>query len=157
MDNEKRSFTQTIVVGCGLIVLLGLLCLPLSLLYWISQDRQTAQYPGATPISSHSNYSGLPFEFRWDDSYHTTDNFTDVYSWYSITFDLGSESRALEKCILLEGSNRAVVASRSFSVFLCNTPGGQMIYVTRSTWINARAAILTRVRELQSLIAKQHP
>jgi hypothetical protein len=157
MGNKKGSNSLVIPVGCGLIVLLILLGLPLAISRLVSKDRQAARYPGSTPISSHSNYRGLPFEFRWDDSYHTSDNFTDVYSWYSITFDLGSESRALEKCILLEGTSRAAVTSRNFSVFLCNTPGGQMIYVTRATWFNGRSAILTGVRDFRSLFSRLRP
>ncbi len=144
------------MVGCGLIILLMLLGLPLAIFQLVSKDRQTARYPGSTPISNHSNYKGLPFEFRWDDSYHTSDNFTDVYTWYSITFDLGSESRALEKCILLDGTDKALVTSRSFSVLLCNTPGGQMIYVTRTTWLNGRSSILSGVRYM-SFFSKLRP
>lgn len=156
MDKRKRSYSQSFMVGCGLIVLLILLGLPLAFFELISKDRQTARYPGSTPISNHSNYKGLPFEFRWDDSYHTSDNFVDVYSWYSITFDLGSESRALEKCILLEGTDSAFVTRRSFSVLLCNTPSGQMIYVTRTTSLKARLSILSSAKDM-SFLSKRRP
>ena len=84
-------------------------------------------------MASHSNYRGLPYQYRWDDTYLTTDNFTAVYNWYSVTFDLGAEARALEKCTLLEGTNEQLVVKRHVSVSLCNTPEGQMIFVTRST------------------------
>ncbi|MFQ5400582.1 MAG: hypothetical protein ACE5E7_13415 [Anaerolineae bacterium] len=99
----------------------------------INQERQATRYPGSIPVASHSNYSGLPNGFRWDDTYRTTDNFTDVYNWYSITFDLGAEARALGRCLLLEGTNEQYSLLRSISVFVCNTPGGQMIFVSRST------------------------
>ena len=52
------------------------LCLAAVAAAALHQDRQAARYPGALPISSHSNYSGLPNQFRWDNAYRTTDNFT---------------------------------------------------------------------------------
>ena len=70
---------------------------------------------------------------------------------------LSGEARAAERCILLEGTNRDVAISRHISVFLCNTPGGQMIYVTRSTWLNGRSTLLASFRDLQSLVSKPRP
>lgn len=99
----------------------------------LKRDRNVVHYPNAVPLASHSNYSGLPFAFRWDNSYLTTDNFTAVYNWYSTTFDLGAESRAIERCILLEGPADSLLIERYYSILLCNTPQGQHIYVTRST------------------------
>lgn len=103
----------------------------------VSRDRQAAHYPGARFITSHSNYSGFPRQIRWDNSYFTTDNFTDVYNWYSTTFDLGAESRAIERCILLEGPNDQFIVERYLSVLLCNAPEGQFIYVTRTTRVKS--------------------
>ena len=157
MDERDRSFKQMGLAGCGLVAFVSAMCLLLSVIYWIGQDRQTARYPGSIPISSHSNYKGLPFEYRWDDTYRTSDSFNKVYNWYSITFDLGSESRALSGCILLEGTASSPVVSRQYSVLLCNTQRGQMIYVTRSTWLNSRAAILASVRDVQSFFARPRP
>ncbi len=97
------------------------------------RDRGAAQYPGSVPVASHSIYKAGALEYRWDDSYLATDNFTAVYNWYSITFELGAESRAIERCILLEGTNAQFVAKRHISVLLCNTPNGQRIFVSRST------------------------
>jgi hypothetical protein len=119
-------------VGCA-VVLLAVLALAAVVIVAIGRDRNVAHYPGALPLTHHSNYSGLPFQFRWDNSYFTTDNFTDVYNWYSVTFDLGAEARAIERCILLEGPADQIVIERYLSVLLCNTAEGQHIYVTRST------------------------
>lgn len=121
------------LLGCAGLLVAAFLCLAAVAAAALHQDRQAARYPGALPISSHSNYSGLPNQFRWDNAYRTTDNFTLVYNWYSITFDLGAESRAMARCILLEGSTDYLLLRRYTSVFLCNTAGGQTIHVSRST------------------------
>jgi hypothetical protein len=83
--------------------------------------------------------------------------FTDVYNWYSVTYELGAESRAIGGCILLEGSKSQFAFSRHFSVFLCNTHFGQMIYVTRSTSFTSRSAILTGVEDLRRSFSIARP
>jgi hypothetical protein len=75
----------------------------------------------------------LPTAFRWDDAYRTSDSFTDVYNWYSTTFDLGAETRAQDRCILLEGANVQYALRRTVSVFVCSTSSGQMVFVSRFT------------------------
>lgn len=157
MEDKNRTYNQFVLGGCGVIILAALLVLVGTFFLLADLDRKNAQYPGSTLISSHSNYKGLPLEFLWDDSYLTADNFTAVYNWYSITFDLGSEARAAERCILLEGTNTNVAISRHISVFLCNTPGGQMVYVTRSTWFTGRSTILASLRDLQSFVSIPRP
>ena len=99
----------------------------------VNRERKRAQYPGSVSLTGHSNYSALPSQFRWDNSYRTTDSFPTVYQWYSTTFDLGAEARALGDCILLDGTKSAFVVERYTSVVLCDTPSGRLIYVTRST------------------------
>jgi hypothetical protein len=157
MVEELRAHNQSLLAGCGLITLIGVIALAGFLTLLFVRDRESARYPGSVPISSHSNYKGLPFEYRWDNSYRTTDKFTDVYNWYSVTFDLGAESRANGACILLEGSNSQFTFSRHFSVFLCSTHFGQMIYVTRSTSFTGQSAILTVVEDLRRSFSFARP
>jgi len=133
MEDKSGDYDRTILAGCGLVILVLVLGLVAVITLAVSHDRQAARYPGSVAIASHSNYRGLPFSYRWDDTYLTTDDFTAVYNWYSITFNLGAERRAMERCIHLEGSNPQLVAKRQISVLLCNTPQGQMIFVSRST------------------------
>ena len=97
----------------------------------VNRERKVAQYPGSVALTGHSKYA--PSQFRWDNSYRTTDSFPAVYQWYSTTFELGAESRALGDCILLDGTRRVFVVERYTSVVLCDTPAGRLIYVTRST------------------------
>lgn len=131
VDNAK--WNQNILLGCLAAFALVVLLSAGLVVFALKRDRNVVHYPNAVPLASHSNYSGLPFAFRWDNSYLTTDNFTAVYNWYSTTFDLGAESRAIERCILLEGPADSLLIERYYSILLCNTPQGQHIYVTRST------------------------
>ena len=153
MDDKNKTYNHIILEGCGVVALLAVVVLAGTLILFFNLDRKEAQYPGSMPISSHSNYGGLPFEFRWDDSYQTTDNFVRVYNWYSVTFDLGSEARAMGNCIVLDRSHGQWSVERHMNVSLCNTPAGQLIYVTRFTTFSGRSTLLTEIRELQSLFA----
>lgn len=133
MKKQAAHYHGKILAGCGLVVLVlvaAVVGLAAMLLSW---DRQSARYPDAEPISQHQNYSGLPFNYKWDNTYHTTDPFPAVYNWYSTGFDLGTEMRANGSCILLEGSQKRLNATRYMSVLLCDTPTGRMIFVSRST------------------------
>lgn len=99
----------------------------------LNRDRGLVQYPGSTPLSTHSNYASLPRTYRWDDTFRTQDDFTAVYNWYSINFDMGAESRANGSCILLETNDQFLRAQRFMSVFICGTPEGQLVFVSRTT------------------------
>lgn len=157
MVEADRAYNQYFIAGCGLITLVGVIALAGLLIFLFVRDWQAAQYPGSIPISNHSNYQGLPFEYRWDNSYRTSGNFTDVYNWYSITFDLGAEARAISECILLEGMNARWLFNRRISVFLCDTHSGQMIYVTRSTSLTGRSAVLNGVENLRRSLSFAKP
>ena len=119
---DERRLNQRLLGGCAAVALLALLALGVAGVLAFGRDRNQAHYPGARLLTSHSNYGGLPRQFRWANSYFTTDAFTDVYNWYSVTFDLGAESRAIERCILLEGPIDRIVLERAYSVLLCNAP-----------------------------------
>ena len=130
---DGARWNQRVVAGCAVVALLLLFAAGAVGVLAVGRDRDLTHYPGARLLTSHSNYRGLPRQFRWDNSYFTTDAFTKVYNWYSVTFDLGAESRAIERCILLEGPVDQIVLERTYSILLCNTPEGQYIYATRTT------------------------
>lgn len=133
MNNQQKLYNRKIVAGCGFFLILAIVAVISFTAFLISQDRQAARYPDAEPITQHDNYSGLPFNYKWDNAYRTTDPFPAVYNWYSTGFDLGVESRANGRCIYLEGSQKKLAATRYTSVMLCDTPNGRLIYVSRST------------------------
>ena len=128
----ERRKNPTLLLGCGLIVLGVILGLAAVVGLLVRQERDASRYPGAVQISSHSNYRALPRQFRWDDSYRTSDPFPEVYNWYSVGMDLGPERRANGGCILLEGLKNRLRVERYTSVLLCDTPRGRMIFITRS-------------------------
>ena len=132
-ESAKKSYNQRILAGCGFLLILFFFAIAFSLVALINRDRRTAQYPGSTPISAHSNYASLPRTYRWDDSFRTSDEFTAVYNWYSVNFNMGAESRANGSCILLETDDEFFRAERFMSVFICGTPEGQLVFVSRTT------------------------
>ena len=129
----NRDLLRKVLLGCGPPVLLIALSLGALLSTAFLNERTASRYPGADILTSHSNYTGLPFQFRWDNSYHSRDSFTDIYNWYSTTFALGAEARANGSCILLDGARKRLAWTRYTSVVLCDTDNGRLIYVTRST------------------------
>lgn len=134
IKERHQQYNARFLAGCGLVLLLGLIILLGVITHAIHQDRQAAYYPGSVSISSHSRYR-LPSNIRWDDTYLTHDSFTAVYNWYSTRFNLGAEARANGDCIELDGSHLTLNVERRTIVFLCNTPKGRTIFVTRSTTI----------------------
>jgi hypothetical protein len=153
MAQRYQTIGKVGAAGCGLFVFVLFFGLVALLVLQFNQDRESARYPGAIPLSSHNNYSGLPFEYRWDDTYLTTDGFTEVYNWYSVKYQLGAESRANDRCILLDGTNEQRLGRRTISVILCNTQDGQMAFVTRSTVLDGRAGLMAGIRDIQAFIA----
>ena len=136
LDDKNKNYNASILFGCAGFIILLFFMMGFGLIAIMSQEREVARYPGAVPISSHSNYMGLPFEFRWDDSYLVRDNFTAVYNWYSIKFDLGAESQANGNCIQLDGQQEQFLIKRDIIVLVCKTEKGQRVYVSRATAIN---------------------
>ena len=132
-DSAQKVYNQRLLAGCGLLLILLFFSFAFGLLALINRDRQQAQYPGSTPVSAHSNYSSLPRTYRWDDTFRTQDGFTAVYNWYSRNFNMGAESRANGTCILLEADNEFYRTQRFMTVFICGTPDGQLVFVSRTT------------------------
>jgi hypothetical protein len=150
---KTRSWRRKGTVGCGLLMALGAAGF-LALLGWaLAGERAAARYPGAMQVSSHSNYAGLPFEYRWDDSYRTSDSFKAVYNWYSVTYELGAEARANGSCILLVGDRPSLLLTRYYNISLCGTQQGQMIFVSRTMIANWRWAAMPRAGELRALFS----
>jgi hypothetical protein len=134
MDRKIRNYNQRFLASCAVLMVLALIGLMALMTLIAKQNRQIAQFPDSQPIASHSNYSRFPTRYKWDDSYLTNASFTEVYNWYSITFDMGAEARAEGRCIWLESHQERWIIQRSMGVFLCDTPKGRMIFVSQTTW-----------------------
>ncbi len=132
-ESAGKTTNKRLLAGCSLLLTLLFFIAAFGLISLINRDRQQVQYPGSTPISAHSNYKSLPRSYRWDDSFRTNDEFRAVYEWYSLKFNMGAESRANGSCILLEADDRFFRFERFITVFICGTPQGQMVFVSRTT------------------------
>lgn len=126
-DNQKSLIIFAIVALMFLFACSGLLITA------VYTDRQSGRYPGAEVIASHNNYSGLPFQFSWDDTYSIEANFLTVYRWYSARFDLGAESAANGTCIYSESTKQGLIASRRVGLIMCGNPDGTMVFLNRTT------------------------
>ena len=132
-ESTKRIYNQRIAIGCGILLILFFFVVAFGLLEAINRDREVVQYPGSVPIAAHSNYSNLPRSYRWDDTFRTDDEFRAVYEWYSVNFNMGSESRANGTCILLEADDEYFRVERFISVVICGAPDSQLVFVSRTT------------------------
>jgi hypothetical protein len=112
------------------VVLLGLLLLAAVALM---TGLRSAAYPGATMVSQHSRatFAGHP-SLRLDSSYRTTDPFPAIYNWYSVGFDLGTESHAQGGCILLGNTHSMLLLRHHMSAMICDTTDDRMIFVERT-------------------------
>lgn len=113
-----------------------LLCALVMLCAFILQASYlSADYPGATRLSSKTmvqTRSGLAI--KRTHTYRTDDPFARVYTWYSRRFSLGPESHAQGTCILMGRSFTTLwLVKEQITVTLCNTPNGQMAFVSRSS------------------------
>lgn len=132
MQKERDRHHRKLFLGCGGLLATAVVLLLALVAFGLVYDRTAAAYPDSIPLSSHSNYK-FPTHYRWDDSYSTQDTISQLYEYYSITFQLGSESKAIGSCTLLEDTKTYFMASRTMSVMLCETKNERLIYVTRST------------------------
>jgi hypothetical protein len=133
MDIKIRAYNQNILIGCGSLILLAIVAGMIWLGFLLQQSRQATHYPGARLVSSHSNYTRLPRRFKWDESYRTTDKFTEVLNWYSHALDLGGEIAAMERCIYLDSSSQQGIVSSYTGVFICDSTGSTLVFVSRTT------------------------
>ena len=133
MDTKIRAYNQKILIGCGSLVLLAIISSVIWLGFLLQQTRQATHYPGSRLVSSHSNYTRLPRRFKWDETYRTTDEFPEVMNWYSHALDLTGEMAAMERCVYSEGTNQQGFISRYTSIFICDSDGSTLVFVSRTT------------------------
>ncbi|MCA9942209.1 MAG: hypothetical protein KC449_01945 [Anaerolineales bacterium] len=136
MDNSalaQKKYNQRIFAGCGLILFIFFFGIAFGLVALVKHDRALVRYPGSTAVAMHSNYGSLPRSYNWDDTFRTDDSFHAVYEWYSVTFDMGAESRANGSCILLETDNEYFLVKRFMTVTICGAAEGQLVFVDRTT------------------------
>ncbi|MCB0036235.1 MAG: hypothetical protein KDE51_19525 [Anaerolineales bacterium] len=136
-DNvAEKEYNQKVFVWFGVITLLLFFTCGGLIVASFYADRQAGRFPGAEVVSSHNNYSGLPYQFRWDDTYAIDADFRTVYQWYSTRFDLGSESAANGGCVYAETYEQRFVADRYVGVLICDNPRNTLVFLNRTTSLN---------------------
>ncbi len=106
----------------------------------VLKQYDAGAYPGSVLVAGHNLYDTRgSLYFRRDTAYRTSDNFTQVYNWYSQTFHLGPEARAASACITMERATTWWRVERYTGVTVCDTPNGRMLYVQRSIMLRRSA------------------
>ena len=76
---------------------------------------------------------------RRDTTYVSSAPFNEVYTWYSLTYQLGPEQHGQGRCILMASSRtRLRLVDEDIGVTVCDTPQGRLILVTRSMALRLR-------------------
>jgi hypothetical protein len=129
--SPKRN-TGRIALGMAIVVAVTLGLFVLAAIPSLLKVWRSADYPGASRLSDHSNYTLGHLSYRRDTAYRTKDPFPVVYNWYSSGHNLGPEEHAQSNCISMERSFREFyIIERYMGVTLCDTRDGRMIFVTR--------------------------
>lgn len=136
INKTDKKYNRKVTFGCSLVAILFTLVTLWFINLLVTQLRDQAHYPGATPVTDHSKLGNRLSSLKWDDSYITEDEFPDVYGWYSNTFDMGPEARANEACIALEKTTTDWRVGRHMTVVLCETDKGVRIFVSRVMWVD---------------------
>jgi len=126
--NPKHLF-----VGLGVLSFVGLALFGGTLAFAVLFDRQVANYPGSTQLTSQDVVKLSPhFYYRQDTAYLTGDYIPSVYRWYSNGFGLGPEAQGQNNCFSMYSKETQFRITKVMRVTVCDTVNGQMIFVQRS-------------------------
>ena len=132
LNKETHTYNRKFYLGCVGISVLAFALLVALVSFLFRQVREDAYYPNGRLLSSHSNYNALPQSFKWEESFRTTDEVPQILNFYSQRYGLGAEAAAMSACTYLEGETDNVRLRRFIGVFICESPQGQTIYVSRT-------------------------
>ncbi|HLF90291.1 MAG TPA: hypothetical protein VI451_15190 [Anaerolineales bacterium] len=126
--NPKHLF-----VGLGVLSFLGLLLFGGTLAYVVLFDRQVANYPGSSQVSSHDVVKLSPhLYYRQDTAYLTGDYIPSVFHWYTNGFGLGSDAHGQDNCISMYSKETQSRITKVMRVTVCDTVNKRMIFVQRT-------------------------
>ncbi len=131
---------RRVLVGAGL-GMLAVAALAAALLLWgLARFISAANFPGARLVADHSAFwPGRYPVVRRNSSYLTPAPFSEVYTWYSLTFELGPERYGLGSCNMMADSDTWLrLVDTDTSVTVCDTPAGRMVFVSRSVALRLR-------------------
>lgn len=133
MRDKFAGHESKFLLGCAALAVLFLLGMAALIPAAFRQDRHEMVYPDATPVFSRDNYSNLPQEIRWSDSYFSEDEFYDVRDWYIFERGLQMEDSGAVMCQSLNRYEERLLVKRRTTVVICETIDGQEISVTTAT------------------------
>ena len=134
MSRKKGVDHRSLVLGCGLLLVVSIIGGIGLLIIAVRLDQQTIRYPGTTALSSRADYQGVPNYVILNDAYLTKDTVGEIHSWYTERFRLNmvAEGTGPSECYVLYGSSIYLAVRRHMGVMICETPSGRTIQVTRS-------------------------
>jgi len=131
VSDQSRPDRRTMRLGCGLLALLMVVGLTAATILAIRQELRAARYPGAIPMPGYTHYAVQQGVVRLDNAYRTSAPFAEVYRWYKIGFNLIPSGETGEGCLQLRKISQPFDFQRRMTVWVCETPVGQMILVSR--------------------------
>lgn len=122
---------QKVRPGCGLLALIVLVGLTVAVIWAVGWELGAIHYPGAVPISRYTNYTFQQGTVRLDNAYRTSDPVREIYDWYKLRFNLIPGGESSEGCLRLRKIIHPFGFQRRTNVWICETPVGQMILISR--------------------------
>jgi hypothetical protein len=132
MAEKDQVHHQHMRLGCGLLALVLSLALITPLILAINYQRHLVRYPEARLIPGRTKYIIRPRHLRLENAYLVPAPLNNVRHWYADRFNLrplGGE----DGCASLARTTQYFVVERYMVVRICETPGGQKIFVVRAT------------------------
>jgi hypothetical protein len=122
---------QNVRLGCGLLALILLVGLTAAAIWAVGRELEAVHYPGAVPIARYTNYTFQQGTVRLDNAYRTSDPVRQIYDWYKRHFNLIPGGESGEGCLQLRKIANPFAFQRRTNVWICETPVGQMILISR--------------------------
>ncbi len=82
-------------------------------------------------MARYTNYTFQQGTVRLDNAYRTSDPVREIYDWYKLHFNLIPNGESSEGCLRLSKITYPFAFQRRTNVWICVTPVGQMILISR--------------------------
>lgn len=134
MSSKKGASHRHLTYGCVLVLGLIMVSTLSIALVSVRGSGQGITYPATRPLSSQTDYQGLPDYLILNDTFLSSDSLYEIRAWYIQRFRLSAVSEGIgsDGCHVLYGSRSDFKVRRYMGVMICEAPGGQIIQITRS-------------------------
>lgn len=130
MGRIKRTQSQTMMLGCGLLVLILLLVLTGLLFITANRERHALRFPGSTQVPSLTTTQARPTYIRLDNGYRSQAPLGEIGNWYARTFQLTVLEES-DVCMSLEGVSKGLALQRRTTVTVCDASAAREIWISR--------------------------